>query len=288
MSTQLKAKSKFLLLLMILFGCEKPDKNVVNILNSQPVINIGHAGSGFNYLIMPFNPLPPNSFASLKNALENGAQGVEVDLQITADNMLVLFHDKTTENAGLTGSVPSVNSSQLIGADYKLGFPYDMFQNEKVISFKQWISYAVKLKDIPYLQIDLKTSPGQTDESKNTLLEKLNAELREVAYPVNKVIVISGDQLLMMKLHNINPELDKAFEPAEFESGLLWAKANHCKYLILDNRLLTAEKVKRSHEQGIGVIAFGGKARSTLVKVINMKPMFIQSNHVGLVSELLQ
>lgn len=285
---QLKAKSKFLVLLMLLFGCAQPDKNVVNILNNQPIINIGHAGSGFNYLMMPFNPLPPNSFASLTNALKNGAQGVEVDLQITSDNKLVLFHDKTTENAGLTGTVPSVNSSELEGASYKIGFPYDIFQDEKVISFKHWISYAVKLNEIPYLQIDVKISEGQSDESKLNLLQNLNRELKEVSYPLNKVIVISGDQLMLKKLNEINPALELAFEPGEFENGLKWAKENNCKYLILDNRLLTSEKVKQSHEQGIGVIAFGGKARSTLVNVINMKPMFIQSNHVGLVNELLQ
>ena len=285
----LRKSIEIALLLFLITGCGKPEKNAVNSLNKNPVINIGHAGSGFNYLFMPFNPLPPNSFKSLSTALENGATGVEVDIQITADNKLVLFHDKTVDNVvGLSGTVPSVMSTDLIGGKYKIGFPYDLFQDEEVISFKRWIRHAISLPDIPYLQMDIKSSPDQSAESKMKLLELINSELKEVNYPLEKVIAIGVDPALLLMMNKIEPKMNLAFEPGDFQGGLDWAKANNCKYLILDYKKLTGEKIETAHSQGIGIIAFGGKSRSTLVKIINMRPVFIQSNNVALVTELLE
>src|ERR687890_120249 len=52
-----------------------------------PVLNIGHRGaSGY---------APEHTFASYDLALEQGADYIEIDLQMTADGVLVAMHDKT-------------------------------------------------------------------------------------------------------------------------------------------------------------------------------------------------
>src|SRR6187455_1958541 len=138
-------KSFKLLLISILFtGCSNDDLDPT--VKNNSIIIIGHAGSGFNYLFMPFNPYPTNSFKSLKNALADGADGVEVDVQMTADLQLVLYHDNTLESeTDLNGYVIHANSKNVIGANYHCGFPYDLFHNEQIITFQHWLTYATKL-----------------------------------------------------------------------------------------------------------------------------------------------
>ena len=52
-----------------------------------PVLNIGHRGASAY--------APEHTFAAYDLALEQGADYIEIDLQMTADGVLVALHDKT-------------------------------------------------------------------------------------------------------------------------------------------------------------------------------------------------
>jgi glycerophosphoryl diester phosphodiesterase len=280
---------KIFIVFCIVTACNEGEKKRIHQDDNSNVINIGHAGSGFNYLFMPFNPYPSNSFSSLKKALKNGAAGVEVDLQITSDNELVLFHDLQLDNlTNLTGSVFTKPIKEITGASYQCGFPYDFFHRDSVITFMRWITYARSLTSVPYLQIDIKTSNSQSEESILDLLKIMNNQLSETGYPMEKVIAISVDKNILLKLQSVNASIPIAFEPGDFNDGLSWVLSNNCKYLILDHKSLTSEKVQEAHDNGIGVIAFGGRSKTTLKKILSMKPDFIQSNNVKLLFQLIQ
>ena len=287
MLTLFKRSFKILLFSLLCSGCDNSDQN--HKPAAKKIINIGHAGSGFNYLFMPFNPYPPNSFQSLKNGLNDGAEGVEVDVQITSDHVLVLFHDNTLESrTELSGFMINANSKDVLGVSYECGFPYDLIQDEHIITFHQWLEYSIKLPVIPYLHIDLKTSNGQSDAIVDTLLKLVFGELNSVNYPLDKVIVISGESTVITKILNNYPAINTAYQPAEFSEGLKWILANGVEYIIMDQKRLTPEDIQAAHEKGIGVIALGGRAKSTFRKLIDMKPDYIQSNNVSLLHKLLK
>ena len=69
---------------------------------------IGHRGAK--------NRAPENTFASIKEAARDGAEWVELDVQLAADNVPVLLHDqtvnRTTNGRGKIASIPS-NSLKL-------------------------------------------------------------------------------------------------------------------------------------------------------------------------------
>jgi glycerophosphoryl diester phosphodiesterase len=66
-----------------------------------PAANIGHRGTGETRQGHPF---PENSLASFHEAIRQGADGIELDVELTADGRLVVMHDdtldRTTECAG--------------------------------------------------------------------------------------------------------------------------------------------------------------------------------------------
>jgi glycerophosphoryl diester phosphodiesterase len=287
MLTLSKKKYSVLLIAVLIAGClngehhRKSDSGIT-------IRNIGHAGSGFNYLMMPFNPYPTNSFQSLKNAIDNGADGVEVDLQLTADHELVLFHDNTLEShTELKGFIIQADSRAILNADYECGFPYDWFQDEKVISLSRWLDYAKQLQTVPYLQIDIKTANSEAEALADTMMYILYEKLIAAGYPLEKVILISGDHNLLSKTINDYPMFNCAYQPAEFYTGLKWVTENKCKYIIIDQKYLTAAEINDAHSKGIRVIAMGGRSESKLASLIEMNPDFIQANNVKALHELL-
>lgn len=59
-----------------------------------PAANIGHRGAGTSN---PGNPFPENSISSFREAMAQGADGVELDVELTADGELVVMHDDTLD-----------------------------------------------------------------------------------------------------------------------------------------------------------------------------------------------
>ncbi len=59
-----------------------------------PAANLAHRGLGPT---RPGNPLPENSLAAFRAAMAQGADGVELDVELTADGALLVMHDDTLD-----------------------------------------------------------------------------------------------------------------------------------------------------------------------------------------------
>ena len=59
-----------------------------------PAANLAHRGSGPT---RPLSPLPENSLAAYRNAIGLGADGIELDVELTSDGRLVVMHDDTLD-----------------------------------------------------------------------------------------------------------------------------------------------------------------------------------------------
>ena len=77
-------------------SCEKVDLDGINNLNDNKITLIGHGGIGFE---SAQNPLPHNSITSLTKAIDAyGVEGVEADIQLSADDKIFMYHDNTLES----------------------------------------------------------------------------------------------------------------------------------------------------------------------------------------------
>jgi glycerophosphoryl diester phosphodiesterase len=76
-----------------------------------PAANLGHRGAGVNF---PDRPLAENSLSSFQAAMQQGADGVELDIVITADEQLVIMHDDTLDRTTTcTGCVSALTLEQV-------------------------------------------------------------------------------------------------------------------------------------------------------------------------------
>lgn len=91
---------ELILVLILLSGCGIP--------NSEGTLRIGHGGSGTN------SPYPMNSEAALGNGLATGLHGIELDVQLTADSVLVAYHPELLEElTACTGKVNAMTWAEL-------------------------------------------------------------------------------------------------------------------------------------------------------------------------------
>ena len=276
-------KTFLIALLVSQIGCTTFDKSKIDNLNKNKVVKIGHAGSGFNSLI-PFNSNPSNSYKSLFKALvENKADGVEVDIQMTADDRFVLYHDKKLGSQTNTkGCISEMSYLELLNVKYKLGFPLDSL-----------IGLMKSMDEFPYLHLDIRNyseclTLAENEVRELQLIKQLIARLNSFDVPKSKVMIISLSKPLIVEALRLNcPYLISLEEVVNFDSGLEWVKSNHLNYLTIKRDLLSKDKSKKAHEAGVQIVTFGAKSKNGNKKLLQLNPDFIQSNNLGALNELL-
>ena len=283
-----------LLIFLLLLGCGQVDKSKIANLNNGRIDIIGHAGSGFLYPMLPFNPLPPNSTQSFQKALENGADGLEIDIQMSKDSVLLLFHDgNLAALEGDEGCISSFNADELVGSAFDTGFFYNWFHNEKLISLDQFLLWTSQMNRRPLLHFDIKNFDdclgSGSKERAHLFAEKLTQAIQKHDLSSSKIIIGSSDKNLLHKAKALNRGfaiyLD---EGMDFDNGLKWVLANDMQGLMIGPKIADKEKIRKAHEAGVRVAIFGGRSRSSIIKIIEMQPDAIQVNNVAQLYSLLE
>ncbi len=278
-----------------LFSCTSFDKSKLKNLNQGRVVKIGHGGSGFSSWI-PFNSKPINSMASFKHALiENAAEGIELDLQMTADGKFIVYHDiRLDSKTGMQGCISNQLYKDIVDVPYELGIPFDWFQNEKVIGFEELIQFCKSLDSFPQLHIDLRIhsdcfSMEENGKWESKIFEKLMESLSHLGVPKEKVLIISLHRsFIELALAKECPYKLSLEEYGTFEQGLEFVLEKKIEYLTIKPSLLTAKQSAIAHEAGIKIITFGAKSKSGNRKLLELNPDMIQSNNLSALNKLLE
>ncbi|MBW1832038.1 MAG: hypothetical protein JRJ10_10150 [Deltaproteobacteria bacterium] len=87
------------------------DRVRAGILLLRPSANLGHRGTGPTRQGHPF---PENSISSFVAAMDEGADGVELDVEITQDGKLIVMHDDTLDRTtDCTGCVSELTFDEI-------------------------------------------------------------------------------------------------------------------------------------------------------------------------------
>ncbi|WP_373181738.1 glycerophosphodiester phosphodiesterase family protein [Halomonas campaniensis] len=127
---------------------------------------IAHRGSS---MVAPENTLP-----AVQRALEDGAHYVELDVRLTADDQVVLFHDRSlTRLTGDPRRMGELTRDELAGFDVGSWFG-DAFVGERIAGLDEAL---VAVRGRSALMIDMKPDPGR----EVALVEAVIATLEEEA-----------------------------------------------------------------------------------------------------------
>jgi glycerophosphoryl diester phosphodiesterase len=260
---------------------------------TRPPLVIGHAGSGFLTPINPFNPLPPNSLASLEQALARGADGLEIDVQLSQDSVVMLYHDATLESmtAG-QGCVSGWTAAALRQLPYRAGWLYDQFQQERLLTLEDLLQHLQRQPRRPYLHFDLHHKdichPKAPYKRAPALVRALARDLRRYDWPPARLLVLTTHQPTLALLRRELPDVPLGLEITEnFAAGLRVARAERVQALVVGKSLMTPEYTDQAHAAGLQVVAFGGRSRATVRRLLSCRPDAIQTDNVPAMRELM-
>lgn len=262
-------------------------------LNGNKIQRIGHGGSG-RHALFPFQPLPWNSELSIRLALDTQLDGIEVDVQLSADSVLVLFHDHLLEeSSNLKGSIINLNWEQIQQGEYQLGAPYDWLQHEKIISLEKALDIMLEQDTFPLLYLDFHAENFKHGKTAFFMVpafcRALDRLLERKKIPLDKVYLISMfPEVLEHFVQMKNKPILVYEETIELKNALVNAKAYGIKHLQVKRQLLSKENVEEAHRKGFFISTHRGRTRWGLSQTIKLNVDAIHANGIHNLIDLLE
>lgn len=146
---------------------------------------------------------PENTMAAFQTALDMGADGVELDCQLTKDGHLVVIHDPTLKRTtGCDGLVKDYTLSQLRHLDAGAWFN-PRFAGKRIPTLEDVLALArdrllvnVEIKNLPYRYAGIEA--------------RLLAAIRQNAFPLDRLIVSSFDHESLIRIQAMEPRVTVA------------------------------------------------------------------------------
>ncbi|WP_431029372.1 glycerophosphodiester phosphodiesterase family protein [Lysinibacillus sp. LZ02] len=160
---------------------KREDKDVLS--STRPIVLAHHGGAHL---------APEHSMLAFEKAVQSGVDGFKVDVRLTKDEEIILFHDASTERlTGVSSSVKDLTLAELrelnIGENFEClegNYPY---KNEKV----EVVTLRKLLETFPekVVYIDIKDAP---DTYEGSLMPSKLWRLLEELQATNRIIVSSN------------------------------------------------------------------------------------------------
>ena len=159
---------------------------------------------------------PENTLTAFRKAMEIGADGVEMDVQQTADAALVIHHDYIIDlHTDISGRIYDMTEGELKELDFG-SWKDAIYQGEKIATLAEALALCKSLEGCT-IQLELKSTMDNDPDFVPRVLEVLRqTEMAE------QVILVSFNHALLRQAKQLMPELRVgALVYGELESMLL-------------------------------------------------------------------
>lgn len=248
---------------------------------------IGHGGAGTKSGSLY---LPYNSMGSIQKGLyEFYADGIEVDVQLTKDEQLVLYHDqdlsKSTDCEGLIHKQPA---EQCISCAYSVPLLAIGVERYQLVLLSDLLDYLNQQPKPPIVVLDLKLYPSENMEHYQQTFSDALVELIQLKSYTNKTLIESMHYDMLQKLQTINPELNLFLYAGEAEGGITKAQEMQLTGITLNYRLIDKKQVDEARKAGLQVAVFGAHTRHQNREAVALHPDYIQTDNIPYLVSLLE
>jgi len=259
----------FIFVVLFLASCKKHNFEIDN-LNGNRIDALGHAGMGLSSLY------PINSAESVLNAISIGANGTELDIQLSKDNILVAFHDENLNNStNLEGFIRDYTWEEIKNASYNS----TQYLSYKITRVSELMENVVNRSNYLF-SFDVKLYPGTGEQATSYYNDFVNA----VALLFNNYNLYSHcfieaqSETFINELATINGQIKTFIYPQDFNSGFELAINNGLYGISIHNDNITKEQVKIAHENGLYIIIWGVNKSSKNEEAILKNPDIIETD----------
>lgn len=156
------------------------------------VLNFAHRGS--------LTEAPENTVSAMKKAIAHGAQGIELDVQLTKDDQLILIHDHHVRrfNKAVKGNVRDYTLAELKQINIGSSFS-EKFAHERLATLEEVLEIIPK--EIQ-LNIEIKNAPIMYENIEAILLACLRHRER-----TENTIISSFDHQTLVRIQQEEPNI---------------------------------------------------------------------------------
>lgn len=269
----------FLIALLTCVSCsEQVDLPTVSVL--------GHGGGGFASIQ---NPHPANSRKSIESAIFlEGADGVEVDVQVTSDNQFVLYHDNRLETStNSSGFISDYTLSELKSVSYRGGT--DQSTKYPLLSLDDAIQMLGDVGRNTTLSLNIQPQPEIDDQVSYRFTIKLMLRVLRFKNSI-QMLVESPDRELLTALTSSQPWppfIAYYYDANASESNIEFATNLNLKGLVSNYLDEDQNSVQMVREAGLEMVLYGLKIRKDIVNALKLQPDMIQTDNVPLSLDIL-
>tara|TARA_R110002110_G_scaffold63117_8_gene175697 strand:+ start:48 stop:740 length:693 start_codon:yes stop_codon:yes gene_type:complete len=221
-----------------------------------------------------------------------GADGVEVDVQLSKDLQLVLYHDDRLETStdGI-GFVYEYNLIELTEIKYNRDIYANLFIDEHVVSLETVLQKFSKQKIKPQLHLDLRS--WLYDNSLYNPADFFSVYASKIVNIVNKyqyheyTYIASGDINLLKELSQQDANLKLMIETNKVNWGIEQIQENRWYGILANNHNISKQDVKYAHSQGVRVAIFDLRTQPNQVKAVNKHPDFIITDNIPQLQQIV-
>ena len=200
---------------------------------------------------------PENTMAAILAAVEDHADYVEIDVQLTADDYVVLGHDATLKRvAGVNRSISSMTLDQLKEIDVGSWFSTD-FREEQVPTLEEVMEYS---KGRINLNIEIKSV------GKDSVLPDKVVELIRSHGMQEQCVVTSTSLNYLRKVKSLMPELRTGYIISAAYGDFYSDEA--VDFISIRSGFVSESLVTTLHEQGCGIHVWTVNSKSEMERML--------------------
>ncbi|HRD51469.1 MAG TPA: glycerophosphodiester phosphodiesterase family protein [Flavobacteriales bacterium] len=230
---------RLLIAVLLLASCSRPDLGNTRV--------IGHAGMG------PDGEHAMNSRGSLLEALALGADGIEVDAQLTADSVLVAYHPADlAELTACMGKVNALTYQQLRNCAYQEGQRSAAF-----FRLDSLLLEAARLYPHADFTLDCKLfAHGEWWPYLHAFSDAIT-HLDDDSLMNGRVLVDCQTEDFLRLLHEKRPGFGTFYYASSFDGAVDKAIQLGCKGITLAHDRVSQDEILAAQRQGLVVTLFG-------------------------------
>ena len=267
----MKIFSALISILLLVYGClmlipPKPVKNVSFYDDTDGLVIAHRAGRGL---------MPGNTLAAAKNAISMGSSIVELDIQMTKDEMIVVRHDATIESTSNgAGFIREMSFKEL--SEYKFGFNKLDFPNaDKNLSFPiSLLASFFELFPSQRFMIEIKPTEPKVTKAVCDIITKSDAHKRVLIGSFNThTLKIFRDECPHVATSLGRSEITWAYILKSIGLGNLFRSSGYSvqlPYQIFDSPMVRFNIIEFFHEMNMKVDVWTVNNTEKMEKLINL------------------
>ena len=270
----------FLFFLFFIPSCAKDKNFTIQNLNNNKISVFGHGGMGISHLY------PMNSFEGIAQALALGADGTEIDIQITSDSVLLGYHDKDLkEQSNCVGFINDKTWNEI----QKCTYVRQPYSNYHIISLESLFSNIPNLHSYTFT-FDCKLYINPSNNFKQYLESFANAIVRIIEkYHLEENIFIESENKDFLKILQQKSSTLKLFiYPPSFGEGIKIAEELNLYGITISIENINKEQMALAHSLGFRVAIWNTRTPKKNIQGIEKNPDFIQTDKLEHLLKILK